>query len=281
MISLIMTILCSTTIALMLKINDQKAGDSIQLLMGNYLTASLISAFFVIQQGNYNISLFTVLFGSVMGFMFVLSFFLFAQSVSFAGVALSTVTARMSVILPISLSILFFNEKPGFIKILGIILALATIVIFYFSIRNNHRSGIKDKKYLYLLLLMLGMGLGDFGMKIFQSQNYASENNIYLFIIFFTAFIYTGIWFIINKKSFESKTFFRGFALGVPNIFSSFFLLAALSQIEAVIVYPFTNISVILITTLLAIIFWKEKINTIGIIGLIAGSTAIILLGIN
>jgi hypothetical protein len=42
MLPLFLTILCSTTIALILKHSDTKQGEPIVLLAGNYLTAGVI-----------------------------------------------------------------------------------------------------------------------------------------------------------------------------------------------------------------------------------------------
>ena len=68
--------------------------------------------------------------------------------------------------------------------------------------------------------------------------------------------------------------------VGVPNMFSSFFLISALTQLPAIMVYPVTNIGIIILTTILANIFWKERLNKYGLLSLLAGIAAIVLLGI-
>ena len=66
--------------------------------------------------------------------------------------------------------------------------------------------------------------------------------------------------------------------MGVPNNFSTFFLLGALTQLQAIIVYPVTNIGIIVLTTLGAAIIWKERLNIFGKWALIVGIIAIFLL---
>lgn len=68
--------------------------------------------------------------------------------------------------------------------------------------------------------------------------------------------------------------------LGIPNIFTSYFLIESLMQLSAIIVYPVVNIGIILLTAVLANIFWKERINGFGKLALLAGTTAIIILSI-
>jgi hypothetical protein len=62
-------------------------------------------------------------------------------------------------------------------------------------------------------------------------------------------------------------------------MFSTFFLLAALAQLAGIIVYPVTNIGIILLTSLLALIIWNEKLNHFGQLSLFSGVIAIILMG--
>jgi drug/metabolite transporter (DMT)-like permease len=68
--------------------------------------------------------------------------------------------------------------------------------------------------------------------------------------------------------------------LGIPNVFSTIFLLGALSMLPAILVYPFMNVGIILFTTLLAFILWKEKLNRWGVFALASGLLAILFLSL-
>ena len=76
------------------------------------------------------------------------------------------------------------------------------------------------------------------------------------------------------------ETALWGLALGVPNVFSTVFLLAALALVPAIIVYPLINVGIILFTTLLAFVIWKEKLNRWGILALTSGLLAILFLSL-
>ena len=76
----------------------------------------------------------------------------------------------------------------------------------------------------------------------------------------------------------KRQTLLLGAVLGVPNIFSSFFLLGALAQLPAIIVYPVTNFGIIVLTSLGASIIWEERLNVRGKWALIVGIIAIFLL---
>ncbi len=98
---LFLTILCSTSIALILKYSDTKKGEPIVLLAGNYLVASIIALTLLIINDSKSFSFQTLIFGAGLGLIFVLSFFAFAKSVSYAGTGLATTSSRLSVIIPI------------------------------------------------------------------------------------------------------------------------------------------------------------------------------------
>ncbi len=281
MISLLLTIICSTSIALILKTNDVKKGHPIILLSGNYLAASLICFAFMMFSGIFEISLETFLFGIVLGLLFVAAFFMFAESVSRAGTALAVVSSRLSVLIPIVLSIIIFHETPNLKQIAAFILTLLTIIFFYYSLKTSQEKTHSVADYVCLILLLVGIGINDFGMKVFQQSKPMTEKPFFLFCIFGSAFIYSFSFALFKNTDFQKKTFFRGISLGIPNIFSSFFLISALTVLPAMIVFPSINISIIVLTSISAYILWKEKVNKFGLYSIITGLIAIVLFGIS
>ena len=278
MTSLILTILCSTSIGLILKSNHSQKGTPIILLAGNYFMATIITIIFLFFNSTAAWSIETLVFGAFLGVFFLISFFAFAKAVSAAGASLASVSSRLSVIIPIILSILFFNEIPDKWKISGFILTFFTIVLFYFSLKKQSGPHLRFSDYFYLFVVLAGIGINDFSMKVFQHWRPADEKAFFLFSIFTFSFIYSLIFIFIKKVKFEKQTAFRGVVLGIPNIFSSFFLLGALEKLPAIMVYPVTNIGIILLTAMGAVLIFKEKINTYGKLALLSGIIAIILL---
>ena len=280
MISLLMTVICSSSIALILKHNSEKKGEPLLLLAGNYLAAAIVSGILLFTEETLHYSLFSFIFGAAMGGLFLFSFFAFANAVQAAGTALATVSSRISVVVPVIFSVIFFNEIPTIFHITGIIFSVVTIILFYFSLKTIKGRILSGKDYLYLFIVLMGIGVGDFGMKVFQNLSSGNEEPFYLFTIFSFAFIFTIIFIKIKKIKFQKATAIRGGVLGIPNIFSSYFLLGALAKLPGVIVYPSVNIGVILITSFAAWLIWKEDINSFGKIALVSGLTAILFLSL-
>jgi drug/metabolite transporter (DMT)-like permease len=280
MFALISTIICSSSIALILKYNDTRDGNPLLLLAGNYFVAAIISSGYVIANDQATLSFETLVFGILLALLFVASFFAFAKAVSAAGTALATVSSRLSVIVPLLLSIIIYGEEPTLYQFIGIFIALMTIALFYFSLKTDGSQKLHFIDYFYLLAVLIGIGLNDFAMKVFNQWRPLADKSYFIMIIFSAATVYTFIVIMIKKIPLNKTVLIRGGILGIPNMFSTFFILLALAQLPAIVVYPVTNIGIILLTTLGAALIWKEKLNTYGKFALISGIIAIIFLGL-
>jgi drug/metabolite transporter (DMT)-like permease len=270
-------ILCSTSIALILKYNDSRKGELIVLLAGNYLVASAIAFILLILNESNSFSYQTLLYGAVLGFLFVITFFLLAFAISRAGTGLAITSSRLSVIIPIILSIIFFNESPTDQHILGFILTFVTFVLFYFSVRSGHKEGNGALKYFFLIAVFIGIGINDFALKYFKVWRSELEEPFFIFFIFSSAFIYSSIYIILKKIRIIPRTAILGMVLGIPNVLATIFLLNALSLLPAILVFPLMNVGIILFATLLAFLIWKEKLNFWGILALASGLLAILI----
>jgi drug/metabolite transporter (DMT)-like permease len=277
---LLFTVLCSTCIALILKYSDTKKGEPIVLLAGNYLAASIIGLILLIINENKIFSVETLLFGAGLGLLFVLSFFAYAKAISYAGTSLATTSSRLSVIIPILFSIIIFKELPTELHYIGFLFTVITFILFYFSVKGNHSDGKGMLKYIFLIAVFLGIGINDFAIKVFKSWRPEQEETFFVFFIFSSAFVYSSSYILIKKIKIEKHTALWGLALGVPNILSTVFLLAALALLPAIIVYPFMNVGIIIATTVLAFLIWKEKLNRWGVLALASGVLAILILSL-
>ncbi len=280
MISLILSVLCSVSIAIILKYNDTKSGNAILLLTGNYFAATLTTLLLSFSDLNFDISLPLLGLGAFLAVFFVGSFFAFTKAVTAAGTALATVSSRLSVFLPALLSVFLYNEQPTAVHISGYILTIVTMWLFYKSLQSNDSKKLNAADFLYLFALLIGIGIADFGMKIFEEEFAGASKSMFLFSIFGFSFIYTLCIAIFKKIKPESNTLARGMMLGVPNIFSSFFLIGALESIQGYIAFPLINIGVIVLTGILARILFKEKLNKYGLLSISSGIIAIILMSL-
>ena len=68
--------------------------------------------------------------------------------------------------------------------------------------------------------------------------------------------------------------------LGIPNYFSVYFLLLALRELHAAIVFPTVSAGGVIAVTTTAVIFWREHPNRTAWIGIALAAAAVALLGL-
>ncbi len=280
MISLALAILCSTSVALILKANDSRGGHPLPLLAGNYLVASLLGGFYLIGSAGRTFSVETLFFGAALALGFTFTFLIFTKAVGAAGASLATVSSRLSLAIPVLMSVVLFRELPNTNQLAGLVLTGVTLLFFFLSTRATTEIHLRNAAYALLLILLVGIGVNDFALKLFQEWRPSTEKPFFLLCVFGFSLIYTLLLMWWKGIAFDRSTTVRGLILGVPNILNSFFLLSALASLDAIFVYPAINIGVILLTTLGAAVLWKERLDTWGVLALVTGTLAIVLTGL-
>ena len=116
--------------------------------------------------------------------------------------------------------------------------------------------------------------------KVFEEYGNDVFSDLFLFYTFAVALVLC-IGLVIWKKEKPGKTeFIYGAIIGVPNFFSSKFLIAALKDVPAVIAYPTYSVASILIVTLTGVFVFKERLNRRQWCALVAILVALVLLNI-
>jgi len=99
-------------------------------------------------------------------------------------------------------------------------------------------------------------------------------------MVFGFAFIIGFTIILVKKIKFTTRDIVAGIALGIPNFFSIYFQLKALSAFDnnGALLYPSLNIGIIIGSTLAAILFFKEHLSKVNKVGIAIAIFAILLL---
>ncbi|KAF2956925.1 EamA family transporter [Marinitoga sp. 38H-ov] len=265
MINLILAIICSSLIALIFKYSQKFKPNIFLVTSANYFIASMIS-FFLIDK---NFTNFPILLGIPTGLIFFLSFLFYQKSIKNNGATLSGAFAKLGILYPVFLSMVIWKEIPKIINLAGIFLAILGIIIIYFPAK-----GIKINSDL--ILLSLFGGISEFTNKIFQKYGMIEQKDIFLFFVFLSAMIFS----LFKVKKLSKKDIIIGFLVGIPNLFSSYFLILALDNISAPIVFISYSTGSILLITLVSYFYFKEKISINQKVGLFTILISLILLNL-
>jgi drug/metabolite transporter (DMT)-like permease len=221
----------------------------------------------------------------LIGVVFVSTFYLMAKTTQLRGVATATVASKMSLAIPVVFSLFIFKIGANSLDLwnyLGIILAFVAIILV-----TKRKSTVSNDQVLSFKFFILPFSIFLLGGLIDTSLNYVNHkwltedsSAIFTIMVFGFAFVIGFIVILVKKIKFRTKDVLAGIALGIPNFFSIFFQLKALSAFDnnGALLYPSLNIGIIIGSTLAAILFFKEHLSKVNKIGISIAILAILLL---
>ena len=267
MLDLALSILCSSLIFVIFKLFTVYKIETVYAIIANYVVACLCGFYFY--NGDVEISEIPQkdwFWGTLaLGILFILVFNLTAATAQKVGVSVASVAMKMSLVIPVIFGVAVYHEKLGVLKVLGIILALVAV---YFVSHREKSAKIRNATLLLPLLVFIGSGVIDTSLKYIQ-EAYVAEVEFPLFsATVFAAAGVTGL-VLISLKSFKKRlkinlrNILGGIALGVVNYFSIFFLLRALQNesLNSASVFTINNVAIVMFSTLLGILLFKEKLS--------------------
>lgn len=281
---LLLSICASTLIFVIFKVVGKRNINTLQTIVINYFTAftygilsydAPIIVSDIIQSKWF--------FGAIgLGFLFIAIFNVMALTAQRNGLSVASVASKMSVVIPIIFGLFFYNESLGWQKALGIVLALLAVYLASYKAKTDQRFSIKT---LWLpIILFLGSGTIDTSIKYIETT-YLSDNGIPIFsaTIFFIAGV-IGIGLLSAKAiqkqfTFDPKSIVSGVILGVVNYYSIYTLLKALNaeNFESSTIFTVNNVAIVMLTTLIGLLLFKERLLTKNWIGIGIAVLSIIL----
>lgn len=259
MILLLLAILSSAAISVIMRLSADKVGGNLSMLAMNYLVCLTLGAGYAdLAIITPNVPGFPVSLGLGLfnGVLFLVSFMLLQYSTRKNGIVLSSVFMKLGLLVPIALSVFLFREYPTWLQLVGFLVAVAAIVVI-----NLKKDNQEKHMGVGLLLLLLTGGSADAMAKVFEEVGPAALSDQFLFYTFASAFVLCVVLVVIKKQWPTKKALLFGAVIGVPNFFSTKFLLGALTELPAVVVYPTFSVATILVVTLVGVLVFREKLS--------------------
>lgn len=287
MINLLLAIALTSLMYFIFKGFDRYQVQTFQAIAVNYVvcvvTGVAFSGFGVIVKDIQTLPTSYFIYPTVIGVLFVLGFNLIAFVSQKISVSLATVASRLSLIIPVVISLLFFKTSVktyDILNVLGIVLVFVAIILIS-KPRSNQGINVQKRQLWLLPALFFLIGLIDttltYTNSIFQEAGFDESLSVMLFVV---ASVFAFVVAFIQKKQFDGRAIIAGVVLGLPSYFSVYFLMKALSsfQHDSMFVFSINNLSVIVLTTVVSVVVLKEKIANINLYGLGLAVVALLLI---
>lgn len=256
---LLLSILCSATLSITMRLSTGKIKSHFSMLATNYLICAVLGAiyadFSLLQPKTDGLGI-TVGLAVLNGVILLAGLILLQVSTRKNGIVLSSLFMKLGLLVPFVMSILFFQEMPTWLQVAGFVVATGAIVLF-----NIKKDSQGSRFGVGLILLLLANGGADAIVKIFEVLGPESLSNHFLCFSFSVAFVLCAGLVIHNKEGIDAKAYLFGGMIGVANFFSFKFLLAALNTVPAVVAFPTYSVAGMLVVTLGGVILFMERLS--------------------
>lgn len=280
---LLFTIFLNVLIFALFKLFPKYGVDNLQAIVVNYITCVITGSVFlgsVPFRSTYT-SQSWFYWSLIMGALFIFIFNFIAYSIKKSGLTATTVANKLSLVIPVLFSVWLYGEKMNAGKLLGILVAFPAV---YLTTKTDEEQ--EKKNFILPLLLFVISGSLDTLVKYVEHHFLQGKNiqAVYLIHVFATAAVMGLVIIIIqnrrNKIKLQWKNVLAGIMLGVPNYFSMYFFVRLLNDdyLQSSAAIPVNNIGIVLLSSLIAIFFFKEHITKLRMAGLVLSIVSILLI---
>ncbi len=283
MVFLILNIILLSGFGLFLKHakNNQQRLNPIGFV--NYLTAFCISVWALSLEQDFAFSKLTLALGVANGVTYAIGFELFTIGIRLSGVVVTAAIVRLSIVIPILVSMLFWQEIPNLWQSIGLVLTFLAIPLLsqrekepidkWTPSRPEISQGLG---FAVVITILLVTGISRLTMKAFNEMCPIDEKSFYMTLLFgVCTVVYCGV--CLRQKVWPNWwEAFYGVVIGSCNVGGSWALLVALDKVSALIAFPMSSSGGVLFTMFVGMAFLRERLSRTSLIGALLAMIALI-----
>lgn len=283
MYTLVLSISCSVAVSVLLKMARSRSIQVDQAIAFNYVMAGSLCWLLLGPQPQ-------TLFASsapwplllALGLLLPSIFLVMAKAVQQAGIVLSDVAQRLSLLLPLIAAFTLFGEPATSQKLIGVAIALCALgaLLWRPGSRNAQSSGSHGGLLTVVLLLGVWVGYGTIDILFKQMAKMGSAFPTTLLGSFVLAGLVSFTYLLLRRAAWNARSMAAGLLLGLLNFGNIYFYVRAhqVFSDNPTLVFSAMNIGVIALGTLVGAGVFKERINWVNAVGVALAIVAIFIL---
>lgn len=292
MIYLLLSILCSTSLVVILRLFSNYNIKTAHGIVFNYMVCCITGLLLAdhlptaTEYFNWNGWYVCLLLGS----LFYIVFNITGKATNILGVATTSLLFKISFVITVFVALVFLGDAITWNKILGIVCAIvAVFLITYSKEKPATTTGSAEKKeyILMCLFVFLGSGACDTGFNLVRLNLIPVElEHVATVTIFFGAFLCSFLLNLKDRSLFQWKNVVAGLVLGIPNYGSLYFWIQALKELklkfnwDSSTVFPINNIGVVCFSAVIGFLLFKEKFSAQKLVGFVLAVVSIVFIGL-
>ena len=196
------------------------------------------------------------------------------------------------VVIPLTLCSIIYKEPIGTVQIVGVLLLLVAVYLMC-TYKKAEKVVLSAKSFLLLLLCSASSGLCDFSQKLYAKEIKNVDVSVFnLYTYIFAAIILFSIFLIFQRKQKRKgetppptgtivKPIIHYVSIMAVALFlNAYFKTMSAKYLDAILLYPLSNGCAVILSLLMSIFIFKEKITAKGILGIALAVISIILINV-
>lgn len=225
-----------------------------------------------------------VIFGCTFGILTVLFQLCYIKAMSCGNVSLTVLIVNLSMIIPVAVSVFFYNEPMGALRLVGILLTILSLAL---NVDKKEKSRAFKKWFLLSLSASLANGGLAVCQQVFGKTEWENEPRGFVAWSYITAAVVSAVLYLTvsakgNAVTFKIKPSVFGFGLAVGVVLGVFQFIntKAIAGIDGTLLFPVYNGGTLILSSLSGVLFLKDRLTGNQIFSIIFGIIAIVLMNI-
>lgn len=265
------------------RFSETKLKSNRDTLLFNVVSCVGSVVLFLILGASFKISAFSFIMAAVFAVVTVGAQYLSLLAMSLGSMSYSVLFTYLSMLIPTVFGIIAYKAPFGWLQVIGVILMLITFVL---SLDLKSDKKVNFKWFAAAMGSFVSWGLVGICQQLHQNSKFAGElDGFLLWTFILSTVIFAIIWAATPKKGVQPGYKIRSSATWLILIAGLF--IGAINKINLylsgamnpVIFFPIVNGGVIVLSSLAAILIFREKLSKSQTVGLIIGTISILCLG--
>ncbi len=248
------------------------------------VAAAAGSIIYALIEGNFNFNKEVLPFALFFALVYLLAGIFSMFSVATGPLSLTSLVISYSLLIPTFYGIVALDEKITKIKLVGFLMLAISLLLMNYKGKAKEKTGISLKWVIFVTIAFICNGLCSTVQKVQQIQQPGLYKGEFLVISFVTsAAVLSLIAFFTEREtlkvSFKGGMVFWLFC-GIANAIVNILVLSLSSKLPASLMFPMISAGGILITFLVSLFIYKEKLTRAQMASVFFGMAAIVLLNL-
>ena len=274
------SVLCSVTVAILLKLARRYDIDVRQAIATNYAMAALLCVTLLKPDlARINVQGSNLLLLGALGVLMPSVFVAMARSVRYAGIVRSDAAQRLSLFIALLAAFVLFGEPVTSTKLWGIALAFAALFcVLRRPADAPAHDGPPHAAWMWPLAVWAGYGTIDVLFKVMARSGSAFPGT--LLLVFLLAGVLMTLYLLLARTRWQARSLAAGLLLGLMNFANIYTYIRAHQTLpdHPALVFASMNMGVIALGTLAGAVLFREKLSAINLVGLALALGAIVVM---